>query len=229
MLGRKATKIFTGTDGMEKFFPAHKIKITGNPVRTSIAGASVTKTEGIQFFSLDETKKTVLVVGGSLGAKSINEAIDKGLDDLLKAGLQIIWQTGKPYSEKAKVRVNGKQSVWVNEFITQMEYAYAAADLVVARSGAMTVAELCVAKKPVLFVPYPFAAEDHQTVNAMQLVNKNAALMVKDNEVMQKLAFMTIELSMDNDKQDELRKNIGALAIADADTKIANEVLASLK
>jgi UDP-N-acetylglucosamine--N-acetylmuramyl-(pentapeptide) pyrophosphoryl-undecaprenol N-acetylglucosamine transferase len=229
MLGRKATKIFTGTDGMEKFFPADKITVTGNPVRTSIAGATVSKGEGLKFFSLDEAKKTVFVVGGSLGAKSINEAIDKGLDDLLKAGLQIIWQTGKPYSGKAKERVSGKPSVWANEFITQMEYAYAAADIVVARSGAMTVAELCVAKKPVLFVPYPFAAEDHQTVNAMQLVNKNAALMVKDYEVMQKLVFMTIELSMDESKQDELRKNIAALAITDADMKIAEEVLENIR
>lgn len=229
MLGRKATRIFTGTDGMEIFFPVEKIKVTGNPVRTSIAGASITKSEGLKFFSLDEKKKTILIVGGSLGAKSINEAIDKGLDDLLKAGLQVIWQTGKPYAAKAIERAKGKQSVWVNEFIAQMEYAYAAADLVVARSGAMTVAELSVAKKPVLFVPYPFAAEDHQTVNAMQLVNKNAALMVKDYEVMQKLVFMTIELSMDESKQDELKRNIASLAITDADTKIANEILANIK
>lgn len=228
MLGKNATKIFTGTSGMEKFFPAGKILVTGNPVRLAIAGTSVAKSEGIKFFSLNETKKTVLVVGGSLGAKSINEAIDKGLDDLLKAGLQVIWQTGKPYSAKAKERANGKQSVWVNEFITQMEYAYAAADVVVARSGAMTVAELCVAKKPVLFVPYPFAAEDHQTVNAMQLVNKNAALMVKDNEVMQKLVFMTIELSLDESKQEELKKNITALAITNADKVIAEEILKAI-
>jgi UDP-N-acetylglucosamine--N-acetylmuramyl-(pentapeptide) pyrophosphoryl-undecaprenol N-acetylglucosamine transferase len=168
------------------------------------------------------------VVGGSLGAKSINEAIDKGLDELLGAGLQIIWQTGKPYSEKAKERVMGKQGVWVNDFITQMEYAYAAADIVVARSGAMTVAELCVAKKPVLFVPYPFAAEDHQTVNAMQLVNKNAGLIVKDSEAGQKLVSMTIDLSKDTAKQEELKKNIAALAITNADMKIAEEVLKSM-
>jgi UDP-N-acetylglucosamine--N-acetylmuramyl-(pentapeptide) pyrophosphoryl-undecaprenol N-acetylglucosamine transferase len=214
---------------MEKFFPADKIKVTGNPVRVSITGASVTREEGLKFFSLEEKKKTVFIVGGSLGARSINEAIDKGLDDLLNAGLQLIWQTGKPYSVKAKERVNGKKSVWVNEFITQMEYAYAAADIVVARAGAMTVAELCVAKKPVLFVPYPFAAEDHQTVNAMQLVNKQAALMVKDSEVIQKLVMMTIELSSDESKQEELKKNIAALAVTDADNKIANEILASLK
>ncbi len=229
MLGRKATNIFTGTDGMEKFFPKGKIIVTGNPVRAAITEASVTRSEGLKFFSLDEAKKTVLVVGGSLGAKSINEAIDQGLDDLLNAGLQLIWQTGKPYSARAKERANGKRSVWANEFITQMEYAYAAADIVVARSGAMTVAELCVAKKPVLFVPYPFAAEDHQTVNAMQLVNRNAGLMIKDNEAMQKLVIMTIELSMDKGRQDELKKNISALAIRDADMKIAEEVLKSMR
>ena len=229
ILGKKATKIFTGTDGMEKFFPNEKILITGNPVREVITRAGVSRSEGIKFFSLTETKKTVLVVGGSLGAKSINEAIDKGLDNLLNAGLQVIWQTGKPYAAKAKERATGKESVWVNEFIMQMEFAYAAADIVVARSGAMSVAELCVAKKPVLFVPYPFAAEDHQTVNAMQLVNKHAALMVKDSEVMQKLVFMTIELSLDESKQNELRKNIAALAITNADMKIANEIVNNIR
>lgn len=229
MLGKKATRIFTGTDGMEKFFPKNKILVTGNPVRSVIAGALVTREIALQYFALDNIKKTVLVVGGSLGAKSINEAIDKGLDDLLNAGLQIIWQTGKPYAEKAKTRAAGKPSVIANEFINNMEYAYAAADIVVARSGAMTVAELCVAKKPVLFVPYPFAAEDHQAVNAMRLVKKNAALMVRDSETAKKLVFMTIELSMDSSKQEELRKNIAALAITDADTKIASEVLTSIK
>lgn len=225
MLGRKATKVFTGTEGMEKFFPPEKIIVTGNPVRSAIMEANISRSEGIQFFSLDENKRTVLVVGGSLGAKSINEAIDKGLDDMLKAGLQLIWQTGKPYAAVAAERVKGKSGVWANDFITKMEYAYAAADVVVARSGAMTVAELCVVKKPVLFVPYPFAAEDHQTVNAMQLVNRNAALMVKDSEAAKKLSFMTIELSLDKGKQEELKQNIAAFAIIDADKKIADEIM----
>lgn len=228
MLGRKATRVFTGTDGMEKFFPAGKILVTGNPVRNSISDTGLSREQGQKFFSLDPAKKTVLVVGGSLGAKSINEAIDKGLDELLKAGLQLVWQTGKPYAEKAKQRAEGKPGVWVNEFITQMEYAYAAADIVVARAGAMTVAELCVAGKPVLFVPYPFAAEDHQTVNAMALVKKNAALMVKDGEVMQKLVFMTIELSMDLGKQEEMKKNISPLAITEADETIAAEIMKAI-
>jgi UDP-N-acetylglucosamine--N-acetylmuramyl-(pentapeptide) pyrophosphoryl-undecaprenol N-acetylglucosamine transferase len=225
LLGKKATMVFTGTDGMEKFFPKEKIIVTGNPVRAAIADASVTRSEGLNFFSLDPAKKTVLIVGGSLGAKSINEAVDKGLDNLLNAGLQIIWQTGIPYAARAKEMAMGKKSVWVNEFITQMEYAYAAADIVVARAGAITVAELCIAKKSVLFVPYPIAAENHQMVNAMQLEKKNAALIVKDSEAMQKLVFMTIELSMDEGKQNELKKNISALAIRNADMKIAEEVL----
>jgi UDP-N-acetylglucosamine--N-acetylmuramyl-(pentapeptide) pyrophosphoryl-undecaprenol N-acetylglucosamine transferase len=225
MLGKKATKVFTGTDGMEKFFPKEKIVVTGNPVRASIANSTISQSDGKKFFSLDEGKKTVLVVGGSLGAKSINESIDKHLDELLNAGLQLIWQTGKTYQPKATVS-NG---VWVNAFINQMEYAYAAADMVVSRSGAMTVAELCVVKKPVLFVPYPFAAEDHQTVNAKQLVSKNAALMVKDSEALDKIVPMIIELAKDENRQSELKKNIGALAITDADKIIAEEILKTLE
>jgi UDP-N-acetylglucosamine--N-acetylmuramyl-(pentapeptide) pyrophosphoryl-undecaprenol N-acetylglucosamine transferase len=225
MLGKKATIVFTGTEGMEKFFPASKIMITGNPVRNAISDNAITRNEGIKFFSLDEGKKTLLVVGGSLGAKSINEAVGKGLEKLTEAGLQIIWQTGKLYADTAKQAAYGKRNVWVNDFIPRMEYAYAAADIVVARSGAITVAELCTVKKPVIFVPYPFAAEDHQTVNAMQLVKKNAAMMVKDSEVMQKLVFMAIELSMDNAKQKELIKNIAPLGIANADERIAEEIM----
>jgi UDP-N-acetylglucosamine--N-acetylmuramyl-(pentapeptide) pyrophosphoryl-undecaprenol N-acetylglucosamine transferase len=228
MLGRKATKVFTGTDGMEKFFPKERILVTGNPVRSTIAETSISKAEGIRFFSLDEDKRTVLIVGGSLGAKSINEAVDKDLDLLLQAGLQLIWQTGKPYSKKAKERTAGRPSVWVNEFITQMEYAYAAADIVVARAGAMTVAELCVAKKPVLFVPYPFAAEDHQTVNAMQLVNKNAAMMIRDAEAASQLVPLAIGLANDEVRQAEMKKNIATLAITDADRVIANAILKNI-
>ena len=225
LLGKKATKVFTATDGMQKFFPSEKILITGNPVRESISKSVITKSEGLKFFSLEENKKTVFAVGGSLGAKSINEAIDKNLDDLLNNGLQLIWQTGKPYAEKAKQRVAGKTGVWANDFITKMEYAYAAADIVIARSGAMTVAELCVVKKPVLFIPYPFAAEDHQAVNAQSLVNKNAALMVKDSEATEKAVTMIIELSKDERKQKELEKNIGSLAIANADELIADKII----
>ncbi|MES1216983.1 MAG: undecaprenyldiphospho-muramoylpentapeptide beta-N-acetylglucosaminyltransferase [Bacteroidota bacterium] len=225
LLGKKATKIFVATDGMEKFFPAEKIMITGNPVRESISHSVVTRNDGIKFFSLGENKKTVFVVGGSLGAKSINEAVASHLDDLLENGLQLIWQTGKPFAEKAKEKIKGKSGVWANDFITKMEYAYAAADMVIARAGAMTVSELCVVKKPVLFVPYPFAAEDHQTVNAKTLVNKNAALMVKDDEAVSKAVPMIIELSKDENRQNELKKNIGALAVINADEVIAEKII----
>jgi len=227
-LGKKATKVFTGTDGMEKFFPTGKIIMTGNPVRKVIVDSTISREEGIKFFSLDPNKKTLLVVGGSLGAKSINEAIDKGLDQLLDAGLQVIWQTGKPYAVRGKERAVNHKAVWVNDFITQMEYAYAAADIVVARAGAMTVAELCVAKKPVVFVPYPFAAEDHQTVNAMRLVDKHAAQIVKDSESKDRLVGMVIELAGNENKQMELKKNISVLAITNADTRVAEEVLKNI-
>lgn len=229
MLGKKATKIFVATDEMEKFFPANKIMITGNPVRAAISQSTITRSEGIEFFSLVDNRKTVLIVGGSLGARSINEAIDKNLAHLLNAGLQLIWQTGKAYVVKAKERIGEQESVWTSDFIAQMEYAYAAADVVVSRSGAMSVAELCVVKKPVLFVPYPFAAEDHQTVNAMKLVNKNAAVMVKDSDALTKVVPMIIELAKDENKQNELKKNIGSLAIINADEIIAKEVLSILR
>jgi UDP-N-acetylglucosamine--N-acetylmuramyl-(pentapeptide) pyrophosphoryl-undecaprenol N-acetylglucosamine transferase len=225
LLGKKATKIFVATDGMERFFPKEKILITGNPVRSTISQSVMTRNEGIKFFGLDENKKTVFAVGGSLGAKSINEAISRHLDELVNAGLQLIWQTGKPYAEEARERARGRSSVSANDFINQMDCAYAAADIVVSRAGAMAIAELCVVKKPVLFVPYPYAAEDHQTVNANNLVSKNAALMVKDSEALDNIVPMIIGLAKDENKQNELKRNIGLLAIVDADRRIAEEVL----
>lgn len=229
ILGKKAKRICVAYEGMEKFFPKEKIVITGNPVRAAISQSTITKSEGLRFFGLDEDKKTLLVVGGSLGAKSINEAIDAKLDELLSAGLQLIWQTGKPYAARAKQRVQGKTGVWANDFIAQMENAYAAADIVISRAGAIAIAEMCVMKKPVVFVPFPFAAEDHQTVNAMSLVNKNAALIVKDDEVMEKLSVTVLELAKNEEKQNELKKNIGELRITDADTRITDEIMKILQ
>jgi UDP-N-acetylglucosamine--N-acetylmuramyl-(pentapeptide) pyrophosphoryl-undecaprenol N-acetylglucosamine transferase len=225
LLGKKATKIFVATDGMEKFFPKEKIIISGNPVRSAIAQSTVSREEGINFFGLDASKKTVLAVGGSLGAKSINEAIAKKIDAFAKNNLQLIWQTGKPYAEQAKAIAKGLPNVWVNDFINQMENAYAAADVVISRAGAMAIAELCVVQKPVLFVPFPFAAEDHQTVNAMNLVNKNAGLIIKDSEAKEKLVNAVVALAKDEQKQEELKQNIKSLAIADADVRVAGEVL----
>jgi UDP-N-acetylglucosamine--N-acetylmuramyl-(pentapeptide) pyrophosphoryl-undecaprenol N-acetylglucosamine transferase len=229
MLAAKAARIFTGTEGMEKFFPADKILVTGNPVRTNISDAVVTRDEGIHHFSLDPARKTLLVVGGSLGARSINEAVAEGLDRLLNAGMQIIWQTGKPFEEKAREVSRGIKAIWTSAFISQMEYAYAAADIVVARAGAMTVAELCLVKKPVLFVPYPFAAEDHQTANAKLLVEKNAALMVSDKHAKDQLVSSVITLAGNENRMTEMKKNIAVLAVKNADKKIAEEILRSIQ
>jgi UDP-N-acetylglucosamine--N-acetylmuramyl-(pentapeptide) pyrophosphoryl-undecaprenol N-acetylglucosamine transferase len=229
LLSKKATKVFVATDDMERFFPVEKLLVTGNPVRKSISETSVSKGDALQFFGLGEDRQTVLVVGGSLGAKSINEAIDRHLDELLNNNLQVIWQTGKPYVEKAKQRATGRSHVWVNDFITQMEKAYAAADIVVSRAGAMAIAELSLVKKPVVFVPYPFAAEDHQTANAMNLVNKSAAILVKDNEAVDKVVPAIIELSGNKRKQDELKGNISKVAVSDADLVVAKEIVKAIR
>jgi UDP-N-acetylglucosamine--N-acetylmuramyl-(pentapeptide) pyrophosphoryl-undecaprenol N-acetylglucosamine transferase len=229
LLGKKATKVFVATDGMQKFFPADKILITGNPVRPGIVNASsISKEEALKFFGLSPHKKTVLVVGGSLGARSINEAIAKGLDELSGAGLQLIWQTGKTGAGRWKESAANKPGIWVGDFITQMEQGYAAADMVISRAGAMAIAELCVVKKPVLFVPYPFAAEDHQTVNAMDLVGKHAALIVKDAEAIEKVVPSIIALASDEQKQTELKNNISRYAVQDADEQIAKEIIKSI-
>lgn len=225
LVGKKATKIFVASDGMEKFFPKAKLMITGNPVRSAIAQSTVAKEEALKFFGLRTDKKTVLVVGGSLGAKSINEAIDAGIDAFAQNNLQLIWQTGKPYAAKGKARSEGRSNMWVNDFITQMENAYAAADVVISRAGAMAIAEICLVAKPAVFVPYPHAAEDHQTVNAMHLVNKNAALMVKDSEAKEKLVNTIIALANDEEKQTKLIQNIKPLGVSDADVVVATEVL----
>jgi UDP-N-acetylglucosamine--N-acetylmuramyl-(pentapeptide) pyrophosphoryl-undecaprenol N-acetylglucosamine transferase len=228
MLGKKATKVFVAIDGMEKFFPSEKIVISGNPVRAVISSSNISREEAIRFFDLDPDKKTVLSVGGSLGAKGINEALDKHIDEFGNNHLQLIWQTGKPYAAKAKERCAGKKNIWVNDFITQMEYAYAAGDVLISRSGAMSVSEICVVKKPAVFVPFPFAAEDHQTVNAKKLVDRNAALMVKDSEAADKLVATVLALAKDDAKQNELKTNIAPLAVTNADEVVAKEILASL-
>lgn len=228
MLAKSATKIFTGTDGMERFFPADKIIVTGNPVRSQIVNAAIGKKEALDFFGLEEGKATLLVVGGSLGAKSVNEAVLAGVDELLKAGLQLIWQTGKTLSAEAAHVAEEHKQVWANEFITNMEYAYAAADIIIARAGAMTVAEICVTKKPAVFIPYPYAAEDHQTVNAQQLVNKNAALMIKDAEAGSKVVPLVIDLAADVNKRNEMSNNLSRLAITNAAERVADEILNSI-
>ncbi len=225
VLGKKADKVFVASTGMEQFFPKDKIVLTGNPVRAQLTGSNVTREQGIGFYGLDPQKKTVLSIGGSLGAVSINEAIAAHLDLFDANDMQLIWQTGKPYALQGKQAADGRKNIWVSDFITQMEYAYAAADIVISRAGAMAIAELCVMKKPVVFVPYPFAAEDHQTVNAMTLVNNQAGILVKDSDARDQLVPAVIALSTDAGKMEELRDNIAKMAFIDADMRVAGEVM----
>lgn len=227
MLGGKATRIFTASDGMEKFFPNGQVLHTGNPVRKSIVNDQITREEGLAFFNLDPKYTTVLITGGSLGARSINEAIDAGISQLIKNKIQLIWQTGKSFTVQASASAVSSGLIWTGEFISKMEYAYAAADIVVSRSGSVLY-ELCVVKKPVIFVPYPYAADDHQTVNAENLVRKKAALIVPDKDAHNNLVMEILKLARNQQEQEILKENIGKLAITDADVKIADEILKSL-
>jgi UDP-N-acetylglucosamine--N-acetylmuramyl-(pentapeptide) pyrophosphoryl-undecaprenol N-acetylglucosamine transferase len=175
---------------------------------------------------LSKGVKTILIVGGSLGAKSINESIDAGLDELMKEDVQVLWQTGKHYYEKAKERAAAYSGrVKVLDFIKEMANAYAAADLVISRAGALAIAELCIAGKPVIFVPYPHAAEDHQTSNAMALVNRNAAMIVKDADAKTELVKKLKTILHDEVAQEVMSRNLKAMAIKDADERIANKII----
>jgi UDP-N-acetylglucosamine--N-acetylmuramyl-(pentapeptide) pyrophosphoryl-undecaprenol N-acetylglucosamine transferase len=229
LLGKNATKIFVAVDSLNLFFPSDKIVITGNPIRKDIMGCELSKVEALKHFGLKNNKITILVVGGSLGAKSINEAISVSINDFTKNDLQLIWQTGKIDSFKYREAVKGKSNIYVSEFIKQMGIAYQAADIVISRSGAMSVSELCVSGKPTIFVPFPFAAEDHQTVNAMYLVDRNAALIVKDSTVGLDLFKTVVELAKNADQQYSLSKNISLFAVENADELIANEILKYIK
>ena len=228
LLGKKATKIFVAIDGMNQFFPSDKIILTGNPVRENIAKSKLSREEAILFFGLNPNKKTVLAIGGSLGAKNINEALSEGVDEFEKNDLQLIWQTGKPFIEKGREIAAGKSNIWVSDFIAQMEYAYGAADVVISRSGAMSIAELAVMGKPSVLVPFPFAAEDHQTVNAQKLVDKNAAEMISDADASAQLVDTVIELTKNEKRQQTLRENISKMAVNNADEVIANEILITI-
>lgn len=224
MLGKNATAVFTATSDMAKFFPAYKIIVTGNPVRENIVAQHISRDEAIRFFGLDPQKKTVLSIGGSLGAQSINEALSADLEIFADEKLQLIWQTGTPYFEKAKERAEGMKHVCVTDFISRMDMAYAAADLVVSRSGAMAISELAVVKKPVIFVPYPFAAEDHQRANALTLVNQGAAQMISNAEAAQRLVPAVVALAADAHTQESMQENIGKLGVKDAAVKIAENI-----
>lgn len=227
ILSKKANKICVAYEGMEKFFPKEKLLLTGNPVRQDISNIEEKRNEAFTFFKLDPAKKTVLVVGGSLGAKAINEAIGAGLQLFADNNIQLVWQTGKTYFDTAKKQTAGfeTKNITAVDFISRMDLAYAFADVVISRAGAGAISELCIVQKPCILVPLPTAAEDHQTQNAMALVNKNAAVLVKDIEAIKILVERAIQLVNNVSEQQQLKINMKELAFFNSANVIATEVL----
>lgn len=234
ILGKKAKSICVAYDGMERFFPADKIIISGNPIRKEIVPADdAMKAEAYKYYSLDKNKKSIFIVGGSLGSGTLNNSMKKWIEDGCPGGegVQVIWQCGKYYKssidsfmESMKSAGKNLEGIQHSDFIKRMDLAYAAADVVVTRSGASSVSELCAAHKAVIFVPSPNVTEDHQTHNAMALVNKEAAMIIKDDEAVEKLMKTACELIEDTEKTRLLERNIAKLAKTDAAMTIADEV-----
>lgn len=227
LLSKKVSKICVAYEGMDKFFPKEKLLLTGNPVRQDIKNVDEKRNESFSYFKLDSSKKTILVVGGSLGAKAINEAIGLGLDYFADNNIQLLWQTGKIYFETAKKQSEKFQNknIIVVDFISRMDLAYALADVVISRAGAGAISELCIVQKPCILIPLPTAAEDHQTKNAMALVNKGAAILIKDTEADKTLVDSAIQLIKNIDEQEKLKLNIKQLAFSNSANLIAKEVL----
>lgn len=229
LLAKKARKICVAYDGMSRFFPADKILFTGNPVRQNLLDKKVSKVDAVRSFGLVPGKQTILIIGGSLGARTLNESILGNLP-LLKqqSRIQFIWQTGKYYSAEIKVELERRgcpENLKVMDFISDMKQAYAAADLVISRAGAGSISEFCLLGKPVVLVPSPNVAEDHQTKNAMALVQKNAALYVADADARRTLMPLAINTVLDHDKLETLSSNILLLARPNAASDIADEVI----
>lgn len=225
ILAKSVAKICVAYDGLEKFFPAEKIVLTGNPTRSEMVQIEGKKEEGLKHYELDGEKKTILIIGGSLGARTLNESVTGKMEDLKGANVQVIWQCGKLYYEQLKSIEKGlPENVKMVQFIDRMDLAYAAADVVISRAGAISVSELCLVKKPVILVPSPNVAEDHQTKNAMALVNKDAAILIKDVEAREKLIPAVLELMVDESKCSELSKNIEALGKPNATSDIVDTI-----
>ncbi|MCL1626004.1 undecaprenyldiphospho-muramoylpentapeptide beta-N-acetylglucosaminyltransferase [Bacteroides caecicola] len=227
LLAKQAAKICVAYEGMERFFDKNKIILTGNPVRQNLLDTKLSREEAVRSFGLDTTKKTVLIIGGSLGARTINRCVMQGLEKIKASGVQFIWQTGKFYIDEAKaaVRQAGElPMLYVTDFIADMATAYRAADLVISRAGAGSISELCLLEKPVILVPSPNVAEDHQTKNALALVNKDAALYVKDSEAADKLLDEAVKAVNQPETLKKLSTNIAKLAFRDSADVIAAEV-----
>ena len=227
LLAKKAEKICVAYSGMERFFPADKIILTGNPIRQNLFNPDLDKNEAYAAFGFKNNIPTLLVMGGSLGAMTINNGMIKGLKQFAQAGVQVIWQTGKRYFADAKKAFdeNPCSNVLVTDFISRMDYAYAIADVVVARAGASTISELTFLGKPSILIPSPNVAEDHQTHNAMALANQNAAICLPDKEAEEKLAPLAIDLLLDNERKSSIAENSKKMAQNDSALRIANEIV----
>lgn len=225
ILGKNALNVFVAYDGMEQFFPSEKIIKSGNPVRRTISECRLSHEDGAKFFGLNSQKKTVLVVGGSLGAQSINDTLAANIELLgANSELQWLWQTGSVFAPVAAKLAEKYPHILPLDFIKEMPAAYAAADIIISRAGAMAVSELSIVAKPVIFVPYPFAAEDHQTSNAMSLVNQAAAIMIPNDEIKQRLLPELRALVDDKTQQQTLSQNLQKLGIPDADKRIVDAI-----
>lgn len=228
LLAKRASKICVAYEGMDRFFPSDKIILTGNPVRQNILQNNISKADARKAFQLDPEKKTILIIGGSLGARTINESILQHLSDIRNSDVQFIWQTGKVYKEAIAKRLEGEEplaNLHVTDFISDMASAYAAADMVISRAGASSISEFCLLGMPVILVPSPNVAEDHQTKNALALVNKQAAVYVKDAEAPEKLINTALSIINDESKLNELHQNILGMALKNSAERIAEEVL----
>jgi UDP-N-acetylglucosamine--N-acetylmuramyl-(pentapeptide) pyrophosphoryl-undecaprenol N-acetylglucosamine transferase len=224
ILSKKVNTICVAYEGLEKFFPAQKIVMTGNPVRPEVVQLEGKRELALQHFKLDSHRKTLLVIGGSLGARSINQAVDAHAERWEKEGYQVIWQTGKGYVEASRKRSASLSHVQVQEFIGEMDLAYAAADVVVSRAGAMSISELCLVGKPSIFIPSPNVSEDHQTKNAMALVSKQAAILVKDTDATDALGDAVSVLLSDTEQCQALASAIRRIAQNNAAERIVSEV-----
>ncbi len=227
MLAEKATTICVAYEGMERFFPKEKIVLTGNPCRQDLVISEENRRQGYEFFHLDPSRKTILMIGGSLGARTLNASLVAALPDIARSDVQVIWQCGKYYYEDmSRLEREGRlpANVRLYDFVSRMDYAYSVADLVISRAGAGSISELCLLQKPVILVPSPNVAEDHQTKNALALVRKDAAVMISDADAPSKLFATALSLVHDDDRLKAMSINIGRLAQRDSAKRIVDEI-----
>jgi UDP-N-acetylglucosamine--N-acetylmuramyl-(pentapeptide) pyrophosphoryl-undecaprenol N-acetylglucosamine transferase len=229
LLAKKASVICTAYEGMEKVFPKEKIVLTGNPVRAEIvamqANGNALREQAYKYFSLDPNRKTILIIGGSLGARTLNESVETAINRIKESDVQILWQTGKVYFENCKQIGEGIAQLKTLQFIDRMDFAYACSDVIISRAGALSISELQLIGKPVILVPSPNVTEDHQTYNAMALVNKGAGIMIKDSEAKLNLIGAAFDLLKNDEHQKQLSANISKMGIANAAERIVDEIL----